>query len=440
MNSLDDLRTTLHTHAHDLDGIDPVSRTSGIRARVAEQRRRRNAVRGGVALAAVAAVVSGLALTDLGSGPTPDPAAALGAPESFTALGWTYELADAVETDGSTQTTSLPASERPYLISWKTEGEGQDVTVTSDGQDVWFSAAADWADHVVIPAGEAQEVTVSATGDDVEAIAVATYEIDPSEIPAGQGSGKADGFHFRENVADRVLVDAAVAEGRNEIRFEYTVPGETVTLTHSCSGVPEGAWVWISLDGSDDASTWGEGCNDNGFDPGAGSNFSFDVNDDGWAKQGTVRMWVSRSETDPTPVADSEVTRTKLGVGLYSSRASDEWPDAPRQLEHAGHTWQIARTIDAEPGTPIRLDPFGTDEPGPRLLQDAVKMTGKEAARTALQIDGKTIEERLWPGGKGMGSSGETLLSPTAETAGGEITRGGADAARFAFTLYRLAD
>lgn len=442
MNSLDDLRTTLNDHAHDLDGLDPLSRSAGIRTRIAQQRRRRNAVRGGVAVAAVAAVVGGVVFTDLGSGPTPDPAAALGAPESFTALGWTYALADAVESDESSQTIFLPANDRPYLLSWMTDGEGQDVTVTSDTEDLWHSSAADWADYVVVPAGVDQEVTVSA-GDDVHGVAVATYEIDPSKVPAGQGSDYADAFHFREKVAGRVLVDASVAEGRNEDSFDYELPGETATLTYSCSGFPEGAWLRISLDGSDKENVLGEGCDGNRFDPGAGSAFSFDVDGDRVRRLGTVRMWVSRSETDPTPVAASEVTGTKLGAGLYSSPSSaDGWPDADELVEHAGHTWQLDAVIDdVEPGLQISLGSLSAAGAGPRLLQIALEAKGgKRAFWTDLQINGESTGEGFWSDGTGTRTRGSHLLPVTAETVGIKVARRGTASTRHSFVFYRLAD
>ncbi|WP_110240260.1 hypothetical protein [Nocardioides gilvus] len=449
MNSLDDLRTTLRDHAHGIDGLDPVSRTTGVRARVAEQRRRRNAVRGGVALAAVAAVVSGVVLTDPGTGPTPDPAAGLGAPESFTALGWTYELADAVESDGSTQTISLPASERPYLISWKTEGESQDVTVTSRTESdtepvdepIWSSSAADWADHVVVNASRDEKITVSA--DDVAGIAVATYEIDQGEVPPGMGSGKADAFHFRERVAERVLLGAAVADGESETRLDYDVSGDRVTIAYSCSGLPKGAWIRLSLDGSDDDTTSGDSCDATTFDPGAGTTYTFSPRED-WPREGTLRLWVSRSESDLTPLPASEVTGTKLGVALYSSDSSKLWgTESPTEVEMSGHAWKRVEAVDVEPGAPLRLDSLAgaSAYDGPWLVQVAHEATTYDRVSFEVLTDGRTKSTHAFSSeGSGVGIMGDVLLPPSAETVSVEITEGADVVTRQALLFYRLAD
>lgn len=443
MNSLDDLRSTLHDHAHDLDGLDPVSRSAGIHARVAEQRRRRNAVRGGVAVAAVAAVVGGVAFTDLGSGPTPDPAGASGAPKSFTALGWTYALANAVESDESSQTVSLSASDRPYLLSWATDGEGQDVTVTSESADLWHSSAADWADYVVVPAGADQEVTVSA-GENVTGVAVATYEIDPSKVPAGQGSDRADAFHFREKVADRVLVEAAVAEGRNEVSFDYAASGQKMTLIHSCSGIPKGAWVRVTVDGPDDTTVTADSCDGTGFDQGGSSSFSRSFFPSGGSSEGTVRMWVSRSESDLTPVPDSELTDTVLGVALYSaSDLPQVWgTDVAERLESGGHTWQLVDNVEVEEGVPFRLDSLEDvgRQDGPWLVQTVHDATGDDRVSLAVTADGDGLDLGALSDGIGVVVMGDAVIPPTTQALTLEVTAGADVVSRQGFVLYRAVD
>src|SRR5699024_9200141 len=129
-----------------------------------------------------------------------------------------------------------------------------------------------------------------------------------------------------------VLLGAVVAEGESETRLDYDVAGERVTIAYSCSGLPKGAWIRMSLDGSADDTTSGDSCDATTFDPGAGATYTFTPRSD-WPRKGTLRLWVSRSESDLTPIPTSAAAGTKLGLAIYSSDSSELWgTEAPTEV------------------------------------------------------------------------------------------------------------
>jgi len=119
MSTLDDLRTTLDRHASGLPDDHLPERTGEVRARVRGVRRRRRAGAAG-AVAAVLALVGGLVLGLDGVDRSADrELAGATAPASLRSLGYTYAFHRGVEGAGSASVT-LPAADRPRLVSWAT--------------------------------------------------------------------------------------------------------------------------------------------------------------------------------------------------------------------------------------------------------------------------------------------------------------------------------
>lgn len=328
MTGIDDLRATLTHRADEVvaSATDTVTRTAAVHDRVATVRRRRRA--GAAAgVAAVLAVVGGVALLPSGSD-GPDPAtptvAGLEAPQTLESLGWTYDFADAVEGEGRVR-LRLPASDRPRVVTWATAGDEQGVRVRSTGEDLRV-AETDFAGLVPVAPGEPARVVLDGVG----RLGLAVYELG-DEVPAGVTE---HGVTFRKRVADRTLVAAAVGRpGEPSVSLEAQPPAGSSGLAVLCTG-PAGARVDVTFDGR---PGYGLGCGDerSGFDPGARL-----------AVEGLPRTFTSIEveavDADGRPLEED----VQVGVGLYSIPESGQQllgEPLPQLVEAEGRTWGLDR-------------------------------------------------------------------------------------------------
>lgn len=335
MTGIDDLRATLTHRADEAVAVatDTVTRTAAVHGRVATVRRRRRA--GAAAgVAAVLAVVGGVALLPSGSD-GPDPAtptvAGLEAPRSLESLGWTYDFADAVEGEGRVR-VDLPSSDRPRVVTWATAGEEQGVWVRSGGQDLRVTEA-DFTGLVPLAPGEPARVVLDGVG----RLGLAVYELG-DDVPAGVTE---HGVTFRKRVADRTLVTAAVgAPGESTVALEAQPPTGTTGLAVLCAG-PAGGRVDITFDGR---PGYGLGCGDDtsGFDPGARL-----------AVTGLPRSFNSIEVTAVDAEGRPLERAVQVGLGLYSIPDGGQrllGEPLPQLVEAEGRTWELERYTALRPG------------------------------------------------------------------------------------------
>jgi hypothetical protein len=253
----------------------------------------------------------------------------------MTSLGWTYAFAEGTE-DDDTAELRLEPSDEPRLVTWATQGSDQAVTVQRAAERPWSSTSEDFADFTVVDPGFDGRVSVTGNGP----VAVAVYEL-TDEAPEGYTRS---GVTFRGDVAGRRLLGAAVGNsGQADLQVEVPLPSGRVVVPTLCAGGGKGTWTHLSVDGRE--VSWGPGCSDDRFDPGAGGN-EMPVRDPGLA---TVRVWVTDGEDGPV-VDDDDLV---LGVGVYQPEpdvATAARQKVERLVERDGHVWRLVDTTDGEVG------------------------------------------------------------------------------------------
>ena len=355
MNNLDDLRSTLEQHAHDVRPLDHTTHQTQLKGRIMGIRRRRNAVRGGVALAAVATVAAGVLLPGYFSDAGKDLVAArtaLGdvAPETKEALGFRYEFAELEENPtGNSVTMDLPAEpsidtlRMPPLLTWTTSDSDAIVTVVADDGDevLWSSRTGEFDDHVVLDTwdGGPVEVTSSEPG-----VAAALYAFD---VDAPVPGHSAHAVTFKEPMQGSAIIASGIgAPGQARVEVPYAVNSPGVTLMAHCSGVdqPEepdrGLAAAVRVNGK--VVQAGQ-CSDQ---RGAlhGGYFTFDLAPH--QLEGTLSIELTRNANDNTPVADGP-EELVMGVALYEPMEFVNFRgmlDSKIQ-EYAGHLWEV-RTVE----------------------------------------------------------------------------------------------
>ena len=385
MNSLQDLRATLDHHAGDVhDDAAPV-RVAAVAGRARAVRRRRAA---GVATAAVLAVAGVAVVAALPGSDSPEPASA---PDTMTALGWTYRVDETTATEGDRIDVDVLASDVPQLVSWATAGDDQDVRIRMNGEES-RSQASDFGDFVWLPPGWSGQVSVISPE---PGLTTTRYALDESVTPEGVGSGVTT---FREDVAGRTLAGAALGEpGQAEVEVPVTAdPGE-LWLAYTCEGLPPGHQVRIGLVGRQGYVSSGGGCAETTFDPGG----SPQVGLPGQWRPGTgLRIWVVRHGR---PVADGELADLRLGLGAYALADDPRTAaghDFARVIEHAGKVWRLERTVV---GTGAELPRLTVPARGDHVVTDWV--VARSRTPYAVSVDG-TSDEQTWFSGPGESGGG----------------------------------
>ena len=361
MTGIDELRSTLESHAHDLPHADPGVPGAGgappgrrpppAPAGRGGRWRRRGAGRGRRRRPRARPV-----------GDRPQPAdgptvVGLSAPAELEALGYTYAVEQTVD-GGTWARLRLKPSDTERLVTWATDGDDQQVTVRSDDtNDGLAYDVPDFGDVVVVSAGEPVDVRVTSETSDV---GLAVYTLTDAAPP-----GVSDGaVTFRRSVADRTLVDAVIGEpGQAEVTLRTVVPDGTLGYAELCVGAPKGAWVDIDLGSRGrvrhqlhrhvDLRPRGVGDHDPGHPrararSGCGS------------PTGPTVRW----STTPT-------CRSAWG----STRCPDDGPRAagqrvPTVVEEAGHRWELTRVESSEPGDRL-LRTTAAEGARPQLVQAA---------------------------------------------------------------------
>lgn len=394
MNSLDDLRRTLDAHAHATTG--QAFDTVGLHGRIADTRRRRTAIRGGVALAAVAAVAAAAVVPQLAGRDDAGPATrtVLGdeVPATYEALGLTYALSDVTASEKSRTVRVTPTSTddgTAPLLSWTTEDPGAEVTVVDPETDevLWYSRDGEFTDHITLGSVAPVEVRSSSPG-----VAAALYAWD-AEVPV-EGYTE-DGFVFPQR-SEGVLLGADVAPaGQTELTVTVSSDSDRVGVRSVCTGA-DGFAVEVSVLGG--LTTVGECDSTRGVISGSDASGSSDTDPGGTGTE--VRVRLVRSERDHTPVPAGEAPGVVIGVAVRepvevvrSAGAGGSRP-VTRFIEARGHEWQLVAdpttqgrrvSADKEAGTTWIVQALWTGTPAPGTPSDG------ESHHPQVEADGKRI-------------------------------------------------
>lgn len=429
MNTLDDLRATLDAHSHDAAGIDPSSRRTQLGERIATRRRRRTAVRGGLALAAVAAVAGGVLVPTLGGDdaevlPANRTVVGVEAPATIDAPDHTYQFAGSwSDEDTGELEVEIDFSTEERILSWATAGDDQGVRVTGPYDATWDSTRGDFEDWVAIPDGFEGTVTIATNNPGAEGLGAALYEADVPALP-----DVVEGFHgqyFRgEGPISRRIAVSVGEPGETELTFPYRDAGTHVAIEVSCTGLPAGLWIHASVGGAQTSresdqcqgDSGSEGnrtilTKDLGLSPGGYSSA-----DDGssWP-DGDARVWVTRTHKDDRPVDVGAYPDAQLAAAVYVPREAPvevEGVSVPSLMWSNGHLWGLAQTTpDVTGPMPVTGLPVGT--PG---LATVITEAGSEDTRAGSKdvmvtvttlADGKPLDRvsfGLYSGGAASGS------------------------------------
>ncbi|MGZ5404187.1 MAG: hypothetical protein ACXWDL_06020 [Nocardioides sp.] len=393
MKTLQDLRDTLDQHASGVHDDSTTARVAAVAGRARVVRRRRAA---GVGAAAVVAVVAAGALAAL---PGERDIAPAQAPDSFTALGWTYRVADTVDTEGDRVRTDLEVSQLPRLVSWATSGDDQQVEVRSGAEPV-SSEVADFGDFVWVPPGFEGEVTVAGG----PGLTLATYELDESRAPAGVGEGP---LTYREDVAGLELLGAGVGElGQASVEVDLRPEAGMMWLAYHCENLPSGTRVHVNWVGEPGSFSSG-GCDSGAaFDPGGSAGIGFPVGRRA-GEDAALKIWVTRGGSS---VADGAIPDLRLGLGAYTPSeppAEVAGIDMRQRIEHDGHVWELEDVAVAGAGEVPRIE---APADGIFLVADAVRAGGRIGY--SLTVDGIRVGTSTVFVGTGGGGGSRQLVEP----------------------------
>lgn len=412
MNTLQDLRATLDQHAHEVPDDTGMARVAAVAGRARRVRQQRA---GAVGVAAVLAVV-GISLVPSLAERSAQPAAA---PDTLSALGWTYDYRGAEHTDGDSLEVDLPASDTPRLVSWATAGAEQDVEVRFPGTR-WVSDAGDYDDFVQVPSGPA--TTIRLTGP--AGLTLATYDVDLGAAPDGIGSGAAT---YRSEVAGRRLLDAAIGEpGQASVSIDVPATRGTLWVGEMCEQVPDDLTMRVTVDDGKGFFSSGS-CSGSTFDPGGSAGYGVP----GRGRDLTMTMTLRR---DGQPVADGDYPDLRVGLGAYVEAGRTIRPAGlaqPETIEDSGHTWAIDEVVT---GT-------GADLPSTTVAARGMTVVG-----VSVRASGRTTWGVSLDGGAGSllsstpGPSGTAVLVRPGQRVGVTVHGDDAIVDEAALVLYRRVD
>ncbi|WP_432478130.1 hypothetical protein [Nocardioides sp. GXQ0305] len=393
LHTLQDLRSTLAQHAHDVPDDTSVVRVAAVHGRARRARQQRA---GAVVVGAVLAVVGVVLVPSLGErGPQP-----ADAPDTMTSLGWSYRLASTESGDGRV-VVELGDSDTPRLVSWATPGGDQRVAVREQGVPSRTSDAADYADFTWVAPGGGRVTVAAASGGEVD---VAVYELDSSQAPPGVGEGV---LTFREDVAGRSLLGAALGEpGEASLEVPVTPTDETVWLATTCADLPRGTRVHLAW--ADERGSFSSGACDSGssFDPGGSAGTGFPPGRHA-GQESTLRMWLTRGGR---PVVDGELPDVRIGLGAYTPvfpPVDLAAVDAEKRIEHDGREWVLEKATVARRG---QVPWLGVPEEGRFVVVDGVEASG--VLRYAVTADGQRVGSQTTYLGSGGGGGGPVDVAP----------------------------
>jgi hypothetical protein len=419
MNSLTDLRSTLDRHAERVSDTETVVRATAVRHRVAVVRRRRRAVGGGALALVVATTLGVLGVERTTSDPAPV-VFGVRAPETITSLGYTYRAEGWVRTVDGRGSVHIAAADKPRLISWTVQGTTSVRFVLPDGE-IWRSEVSHFGDFVEIPSGQSGTLQIAAGHG---AAGVASYALTDA---APNGYTK-DGITFRRSVAGDPLLTAVIGDqGQLDATSSFDSPNGLVRLDLSCTGLPHGDVVHVSLNGHD--RTAGDCSVSDTFDPGASGGAQFRLGHPGHRVD--VRVWATSGDKSKTLLPAGSAPHLRMLVGVYGPLATTPLGGyrVDDYVELGGHTWQLFTRHQSPEGLPLRIDPLGRQTVG----EMAWHAQGGPVT-VSFGADGTTPEGGRFPAGRG--GIGD-LWVPSGRVVRASFVHGHGS---FAVALYRQVD
>jgi len=340
MNTLDDLRSTLHRHADDLDDVERYIRPVAVRARIRVVRRRRAAI-----AAAALVVVAGLAGAGMmlrgsdGIDPADRVVVGVTVPDRVTALGRSYELESLA--DLTAEETHVDPAEHPQAVVLAASGLGDGMATLYSQGDPVGRVRGDEQVSAPVDLGEAGvdlEVRFDGAGPGARA-GVAVYEA-TDDIPAGVGNRHAV---FRGEVAGATLVAGGFSSpGEASLELQFSSRGGRLRFVFYCSSEADDLLLNVSIDGKDSMAS---GCGDSGAgaDAGTGSSGTTRVP----AGEHEVVAYLTHGDDGPQVTATEE---TVFGLGVYDPPAPGPRVLDTRvesQVEYAGRDWVFDRVLAA---------------------------------------------------------------------------------------------
>lgn len=389
MATIEDLRATLERHAGDVGDSAVEARLAAVReqGRLVRRRRRTSLA---VGVAAVVAVVAGLAWWS----PRPaDPAdqrrlAGQVAPAAMTSLGYTFDFARGYESSGEDRLVlSLPAGDTPVLVSWASDDPAETRVSVSGGLSEPVGSGA-FGDFQVFPPGVPVQAELKSDADGGIGLGFAVYRLSGA-APGVTGHGQT----YRAEVAGAPLVAAEIG-APGAVELARTLPDRPVDrLVVSCTGAPATYTVRLSLDGV--TRVWGE-CEETApFDPGAGT--SSELGDANLTGPHRIRVWLTRGDGPGAErVRPGELPGVELSLGLYGAAPTRRVSGftVPRVQESGGHRWELSRASAGTGASPVTLPASAQ----PRVLWFGLS-THEQLVRVEARADGRTVAEIGFGGG-----------------------------------------
>lgn len=343
MNTLEDLRDTLHQHVDDLHDTERLVRAGAVRSRVRTVRRRRA---GAVVLAAVVALVAATAAVGLVRAPRSPEPIGLGdvdVPTQISVHGFGYRLTETVRAsaDGA---VDLDESTDPRAVTLVATGLGSgQATLVSGYWPIARVRGGEQISPVTTDVLTDLRVELEGTPDSARA-ELAVYEPD-GELPPGVAH---DGVVFRQQWGDQELVAAAFGESGGEATAEAAGLTRDMEVSAFCRSETKDLWLHTA------GGQGGMPCDDldQGSDPGPANQGWLGSPDPG---RGDYSVYVTQGEDGPR--ADGvDVT---FGFGIYRQAVPTTevlGSDMMTVLEYAGRTWRLDEVLEREPGEDYQVD------------------------------------------------------------------------------------
>lgn len=400
-NTLNGLRATLESHARIVDTA-VIGRRAEIHHRVRVVRRRRRAASALGAVAALLAVVAGIALPsvlrDRGS-------ADLAALPTLTIGGFDYRLVEVVESKPGQRSLHLGTprgGSREAFALLAEHLDGGSATLRSDNvenRDTVDRIVRDGANPAVpiftprLRAGTPGPYRLEVAGGSPQTrVGVAIYER-TSEMPTGVVDPTGTTV-FRDTIGSRHLLHAAFARpGQAEVTFRFTGPVSQTAIEGFCS-MPEvftgpNPVVNVSIDGGGPVS-WG-GCSQRTEDAASGGF----VSDNPSTGEHVVRVWTSTSDGGPARAFSGAI----LGGAAYDDSAAVivNGNRVDPLVEYDGHTWALDRDGSSQHrGSGHRLVADYANQTDPVLFSFAAdKVRAITATTTQTVGDGGTFRSAV---------------------------------------------
>lgn len=397
--NVQELRTTLHEHAEQVDDIGAPARLAATHDRVAVVRRHRRAGVAAAAAAAVVAVVTAGTLTLLDddqpvqpAGHTPARLAGFRISKTFnTSEGARFVYRRGVEGRRGQDrlVVELPASQQPYAIAWGVRSRGNNnTTITVDGSPAEAETAGELYRGSILAAGVPHQVVVDGTHDPREQLAIAVYRL-AGRLPEGKGNGSTV---FRHIADGNRLVGAGFGSlGQSHASFDVRITTLRQTFSAVCYGAPGEYHVVLRVNGH---RVGGAGCSPLVDPDPASSSTTVGPRNTGLVPGETTQVTVALVDASGRPVRSRDVV---IGGAVYEKQPGmTRLAGSPIPLvtqTGPGVVYRYERSAQSRPGEPtLTVHLPASDRPA--LLEVAAYHTEK----TQVLVDGKVVTGTSgWP-------------------------------------------